>query len=337
MKALNRMWALDAPTMTLDGSMLMVGHSGDVTVPVTSFLVEHDKGLLLFDSQLDPACYDRDPAEVFGPVAAMMRLEIKPEQRIDRQVEALGYRATDVTHVVLSHLHMDHAGCARLFPDAQFYCGLGEMRHAYWPEPASAGYFRLDDLLPLRNFRWMEIDDDFDLFADGSLTLLHTPGHTPGELSMLVRLPDRNVLVTGDTAHLAAGLDLLLPMPFNFDTQQSVRSMRKLQRVARENDAYIWISHELDHYREMQAPATFPAMDSASLCHDRADVPGLCLLSPEAGRAAVAIADGDGRALEAEYARQEERRELTGDPGTLGAAGHSHDTGSSSGQPEEIG
>ncbi|MEW6476616.1 MAG: N-acyl homoserine lactonase family protein [Actinomycetota bacterium] len=280
MKTVNRMWALDAPVMTLDASMLMVGGHGPVTVPVTSFLVEHDRGLVLFDTQLDPAAYDRDPSEVFGPVAEMMQLQIKPEQRVDRQVEGLGYRTSDVTHVVVSHLHMDHAGCARLFPEARFYAGPGEMRYAYWPEPSGQGYFRLEDLLPLRNFNWCELDDDHDLFGDGSLLLLHTPGHTPGELSMLVRLADRSIVVSGDTAHMATGLDLLLPMPFNWDTRQSVQSMRKLKRIAEENAAYIWISHELAHYAEMKAPACFGttgAAVAAGVGHAHPDLPGACV------------------------------------------------------------
>lgn len=252
-----RMWALDAPTQTLDSSLLMVGAQGQLTVPVTSFLVEHPRGLVLFDTQLDPAAYDEPAEDVFGPLAAMMGLDARPEQRIDRQIEALGYRVSDVTDVVLSHLHLDHAGGARLFPEARFHIGAGEMRHAYWPEPSVRPFFRLDDLLPIREFAYDELEGDHDLFGDGSITLLHTPGHTPGELSMLVRLPDRNVLITGDTAHLAAGYEAMSPMPLNFDTAASVRSLRKLHRIAAANDAFVWISHEPSHYEEMHAPGVY--------------------------------------------------------------------------------
>jgi len=258
MATVERMWALDAPTFTMDSSLLMVGSLGEITVNVTSFLVQHAKGLVLFDTQLDPASYDEDPAEVYGEgLNAVINLASNPDQRVDRQIEALGFRTTDVTHVVISHLHFDHAGCARLFPEARFYAGLGEIRHAYWPEPAGAGFFRLEDLLPLRNFNWTELYEDHDLFGDGSLTLLHTPGHTPGELSMLVRLPDRNMIVTGDTAHLAQGFEGLVPMPFSVNTELSVRSMRKLHRLAVENEAFVWISHEPDHYNQMNSPAVF--------------------------------------------------------------------------------
>jgi len=255
MASVTRMWAMDAPTFTMDSSLLMVGTLGEITIPVTSFLVQHARGLVLFDTQLDPASYDEDPAEVYGAgLQGVINLRSRSEQRLDRQLKGLGFSVSDITHVIVSHLHFDHCGGARLFPEARFYAGAGEMRHAYWPEPAGAGFFRVEELLPLRDFKWTELDNDHDLFGDGSLTVLHTPGHTPGELSMLVRLPDRNVIITGDAAHLANGFEGLVPMPFSVNTEQSVRSMRKLQRLRAEYDAFVWVSHEPDHYKQMGAP-----------------------------------------------------------------------------------
>jgi N-acyl homoserine lactone hydrolase len=254
-----RMWALDAPTFTVDSSILLVGTLGEVEIRISAFLIEHPKGLVLFDTQCMPKCVDEGPEAAYGPLADLINMRITPEQRLDRQIEALGYKTTDVTHVIASHLHFDHAGGLYLFPQARFFMGQGEMRHAYWPEPAGAGFFLLEDLLPTRGFDWTEIPNsmDHDLFGDGSLTLMSTPGHTPGELSLLVRLPDRNMILTGDTAHLAGGVQGLAPMPFSYDTRQAVLSLRKLRLVSEANEAYIWISHDAECWKEMQAPCLF--------------------------------------------------------------------------------
>lgn len=254
-----RMYALDAPRFTVDSSLLLVGTLGEIEIPISAYLIEHPKGLVLFDTQCMPKAIDEGPEEAYGPLAGIINMVSTPEQRLDRQIEALGYKTSDVSHVIASHLHFDHAGGLYLFPNARFFMGQGEMRHAYWPEPAGAGFFLLEDLLPTRGFDWTEIPNhmDHDLFGDGSLTLMSTPGHTPGELSMLVRLPNRNIILTGDTAHLAGGVEGFAPMPFSYDTRQAVLSLRKLRLISEANDAFVWISHDPGCWDKMQAPGVF--------------------------------------------------------------------------------
>jgi glyoxylase-like metal-dependent hydrolase (beta-lactamase superfamily II) len=250
------MWALDSPTFTVDSSILLVGTLGAIEIRITAFLVEHPKGLVLFDTQCMPKAIDEGPVAAYGDLAGIINMASTPDQRLDRQIEKLGYKVSDVTHVIASHLHFDHAGGLHLFPEARFFMGEGEMRHAYWPEPAGAGFFLLEDILPTRGFNWSEIPHsmDFDLFGDGSITIMSTPGHTPGELSMLVRLPNRNIIITGDTAHLLGGLEGLAPMPFSYNTHQAVMSLRKLRLVSEQNDAYVWVSHDPVCWETMHAP-----------------------------------------------------------------------------------
>src|ERR1700712_1885451 len=90
-----RLWALDAPTITFDQSLLNVGASGPITMPVPAYLIEHPRGLVLFDTGLNPLAAE-DPEGVYGELASSLGLEFAPEQRIDRQIEALGYKTSDV-------------------------------------------------------------------------------------------------------------------------------------------------------------------------------------------------------------------------------------------------
>src|SRR5258705_519937 len=82
--------------------------------------------------------------------------------------------------------------------------GAGEIPYAYWPAKAGAGFYRArDDFDPIREAKILEVPSaDFDIFGDGSLVVFRTPGHTPGELSLLVRLPSRNFVLVGDSVHI---------------------------------------------------------------------------------------------------------------------------------------
>lgn len=253
-----RLWALDSPTFTLDKSILMVGAVGEVTIPMPAYLIEHPKGLVLFDTGLVPAAAE-DPAAVYGELAAHLGLRYTPDQRVDRQIEALGYRTSDIRYLIASHTHFDHTGGLYLFPDSEVFVGQGDMRFAYWPDPAGAVFFRPADLDPVRNMKWREVPGcDHDLFGDGSVVILWTPGHTPGELSLLVRLPGRNVVLTGDTVHLRDALENVVPMPYDADTVESLRSIRRLQLIRDSADATIWITHDPEDWAQFpHAPACF--------------------------------------------------------------------------------
>lgn len=251
-----RMWALDSPTFTIDESDLMVGAKGEVTIPMPAYLIEHKRGLVLFDTGLVPASID-DPYGVYGELANLTQLKTKPEQRLDRQIEALGYKCSDITHVVLSHSHFDHAGGLYLFPQAKFYAGAGEFGFAFWPTNVTRVYFRLDDLEQTRNFNWHFIHEpQVDLFGDGSMIILLTPGHTPGELSMLVRLKHRNFILTGDTVHLRAALETETVDPIDWDTAEAVRSLQRLKVIRESADATVWITHDPEDWAEFK-PAPF--------------------------------------------------------------------------------
>lgn len=240
-----RMWALDCPTLTVDASTLMYGLSGMLTIPMPSFLIEHRKGLVLFDTGIAPEAIE-DPAAVYGAeLAGALGLGGTSEQRIDRQVEALGYKLTDVTHVVASHMHFDHSGGHHLFPHARFYVGQGELAFAHFPEPIGAFCYMPDQLARTRNFDWREVPGvDVDLFGDGSLVILFTPGHTPGELSLKVRLASRTFLLTGDAVHLRAALEKEYHFPIDADTREATRTLRRLKRLRDSEEATVWISHD---------------------------------------------------------------------------------------------
>jgi N-acyl homoserine lactone hydrolase len=232
--------------MVVPRSALIAGSADDRTVriPAPSFLVEHRDGLVLFDAGLAPEAAT-DPRGVYGERADRLQLRYAPEQRVDRQVRAAGHQPEDVIVVVLSHLHFDHAGSAHLFPAAQVLVGAGELAHG---QAGADSYYRAEDVDRVAGCRPVELAADTDLFRDGSVVVLRTPGHTPGHLSLLVRLPDRSYLLTGDAVHTGSALHTESPFPHDHDAVAAIASIQRIKELSNETGAAIWVSHDPDDW-----------------------------------------------------------------------------------------
>ncbi len=191
-----RLTVVDAGPLEVDRSDLMQGASGTVTVPSTVVVIEHSAhGLVLFDTGINFRVADPEQAEAqWGPGLRERygATVFTREAAVDARLESLGYRCADVTHVVYSHLHLDHAGGMEHFPTAVHVAQHDELRHAWWPDRWTARGYALADYLPGRGFEYRELDGDTDLFDDGSLRVLRLPGHTPGSQGLVVDLPHRS-------------------------------------------------------------------------------------------------------------------------------------------------
>jgi glyoxylase-like metal-dependent hydrolase (beta-lactamase superfamily II) len=245
-----RIWALDGASFTLDRGLLVVGGTGTITIPVPTYVIQHPRGIVLVDTGIAPEAVD-DPEGTYGELAAHLGLDFTVELRVDKQLEAIGFKTNDITHVIVSHAHFDHTGAMKLFPNARFYIGAPDLPYAYWPMPAASAFFRTPDLEPCRGFDWHPLTDDHDLFGDGSIHILSMPGHTPGNSSVLVRLPHGNLMLACDTVHVPEALSDDLPMPSDYSTLDAVHSIRRMKQVAQAHDATIIIQHDPNDLAEL--------------------------------------------------------------------------------------
>ena len=156
-------------------------------------------------------------------------------QTLIAALAVLGVKPTDVRYVAVSHVHPDHVGNVEEFPDATLIIQKAEWEYGL--------------KLPLRPFnpdhKTQQIEGDKDLFGDGSLTILSTPGHTPGHQVLLVRLEKTGyVVLSGDLVHFQSNWENRRVPGFNFDKAQSLASMDKIARVISDRHAQLWINHD---------------------------------------------------------------------------------------------
>jgi N-acyl homoserine lactone hydrolase len=148
---------------------------------------------------------------------------------------SIGVKPADIARVALSHVHPDHAGNVDEFPNATLVIQKAEWDFA----------LRLAQKPFSPEHKAQLIEGDRDLFGDGSVTLLSTPGHTPGHQSLVVRLAKTgNVLLSGDAVHFQSNWDNRRVPGFNYDKAQSLASMDKIARILDEQHAQLWINHD---------------------------------------------------------------------------------------------
>ena len=214
-----KMYAFSSGALTLGKGILQNLASLDpVQVPVGFYLIRHPKGNVLFDTGNNDKLIS-DPN--YWPAAHMaMKPVTTPDVAIDVQLKKAGVSLDDVNYVVLSHLHLDHAGNAARFPKATLIVQKDEVRNAFWPEHGTGGPYVLGDFLPLRKpydnqgnaVNMIQLNGDHDIFGDGTLIVKRWVAHTPGSQMMTVKLKNTGLaILTGDNVYFRENVEKNLP------------------------------------------------------------------------------------------------------------------------------
>jgi glyoxylase-like metal-dependent hydrolase (beta-lactamase superfamily II) len=205
----------------------------------TSYLIVHPRGTLMFDAG---AVADGHFESGGGPVVEGIMSASKP---LLPQLEAAGYSPRDITYFALSHYHSDHTANANEFANATWIVQKAERDFMFGDSPQ--GIIQPATYAALRNADTKILDnEDFDVFGDGSVVVLATPGHTPGHQVIAVKLAKRGtVLLGGDLYHYPEERTTGRVPTFEFDAEQSRMSRARVERYLQDNDATLWIEHDV--------------------------------------------------------------------------------------------
>ena len=241
----NSLHALQNGFMGVQRSVLFYGDfSGETTqIPVSAYLIGTSDGNVLFDTGLSPRALAglrrHDPLARFEEADLLVN-----------RLGALGLEPGDVSIVVLSHLHYDHAGGAELFPRSELCVQKDEYAYAHYPASFFAPfYYRKNFDLP--GYTWRLLDGDTEL-APG-LTVLRSDGHTPGHQSLLVELPQTGpVLLTGDACYWLEHWEHERVPGVVWNPTLALHSIKRLRTLARLTGARVFPGHDPEFWRTVK-------------------------------------------------------------------------------------
>lgn len=216
----------------------------------SSYLIVHPRGTLQFDAGGIP---DSQFKLDGSPVTEGVMSATKP---LLPQLAAAGYKPAGITYFALSHYHSDHTGNANAFAGATWITQKAEREFMFSNNPQ--GIIQPATYGALQKAKTKILDnEDFDVFGDGSVRLISTPGHTPGHQVLLVRLPKRGpVLLAGDLYHYPEERAKGIVPTFEFNADLSRASRAKVEALLKQTGAELWIEHDMaTHAKLPKSPA----------------------------------------------------------------------------------
>jgi N-acyl homoserine lactone hydrolase len=223
----------------------------EIKVPVPFYLIRHPKGDVVVDGG-NPLEAARDPRAHWGALADHFHLEMTEAQHCVAQLRELGVAPDSVGHIVQTHLHMDHTGALGHFPDATIVVHGRELDAAREADPAgTSGYVRAD--VQRAGLQWRPVEGDLDLFGDGAIRMLQTPGHSAGHMSLLLDLKESGpILLTADAVDTLAQWEGRLPPRALYSRDDAQRSLARLRGLARETSALVVLGHDAHNWSQLK-------------------------------------------------------------------------------------
>ncbi len=226
----------------------LTGAPGSITFPVTAWVIEHPAGVVLFDTGMHSEL-QRSTDRLAG-VFDGSAIDFPTGEELASRLGSAGYRPSDIDIAVISHLHFDHAGGTVEVPDARLVVQRAEWSAGHHPRLVAAGVYNPADFDIGHDVQLVE--GVHDVFGDGSVVCLPTPGHTKGHQALRVELPSGPVVLTSDCVYFEHMLDTMTVPIHAYDRELQLASMRTLVAL-RDEGCRLLFGHDLDQLRSVPA------------------------------------------------------------------------------------
>jgi N-acyl homoserine lactone hydrolase len=244
--SVKKMYLLPCGLVQADRSILLTGMGigQKIQSPVISALLIHDQGPILIDTGLNPEGLT-NPEGAWGPRAKLIQPQLTEADDIRNRLKEAGLRVEDIKMVILTHLHWDHTGGLRFFTHCPIVVQKVEYRFAYQPDSFVAAQYMTNHIAFPLQFRMLEGDQ---ILLPG-VSVIKTPGHTPGHQSVFLRLNSgASYIFAGDTISLEDNLLYKIPGSNTWCAQQATESIYRLEHLSHLLSAQIIPSHDIQKW-----------------------------------------------------------------------------------------
>jgi glyoxylase-like metal-dependent hydrolase (beta-lactamase superfamily II) len=230
---------------------LLPGNGGTIALPIPSYVIEHADGVLVFDTGLH-----RDlehSADRIGASAAMFTALLTGAETLGARLETAGIDSAAVRYVANSHLHFDHVGGNVELPNARVLIQRAEWQAGHRQKLIDLDVYNPADFDLGQDVQ--QLDGEHDVFGDGSVVLVPTPGHTAGHQSLRVITETGPVLLTADACYFRRSLDAMATPAFGYDLDQQRASMRLIAEMEAAGATLVF-GHDPDQWTDLGEPGT---------------------------------------------------------------------------------
>jgi N-acyl homoserine lactone hydrolase len=210
----------------------------------TCWLIRRGSEWLLWDTGVPESALNNPKGWSTLPKLIVYHLD----RTLTNQLAAIGLKTNDITYVVASHTHGDHIGNVHLFPNSTILMQRAEYAWISSPDGPNDNVNQLKALA--RNLLGAPkhlklLEGDTDVFGDGSVVLVSTPGHTPGSQSLLIHLRKSGfIILSGDVVHSEENFKRNIVPSLNTDKVASIASMNKVRQMMATYNAKLFINHD---------------------------------------------------------------------------------------------
>jgi glyoxylase-like metal-dependent hydrolase (beta-lactamase superfamily II) len=212
---------------------------------MSSYLIVHQKGTLMFDS-------GGIPDSAFPAAGETAKDGVMTATKpLKAQLTAIGYKPSDITYFVLSHYHSDHTANANDFAGATWIVQKAERDYMFSDDPK--GIIEPTEYAALEGAKTRVLDNEsFDVFGDGSVVVMPAPGHTPGHQVLAVKLAHAGtVVLAGDLYHYPEERATGRVPTFEFDAEESKASRAAIEAYLAAHRASLWLEHDLATFEKL--------------------------------------------------------------------------------------
>ena len=242
-----RVYVFDCGNLQSGNPKFLLEHGEKTTdMSVVAYLIVHPRGTLMWDTGVIPD-------ELIKP-GGTTEARATVQKTVSGQLAEIGYKPADITYLALSHNHYDHSANANEFAGSTWLVSKAERDFMFPEKPPEKQNTAAPRFSALKNAKTKILEGNYDVFGDGTVIIVPTPGHTPGHQSLFVKLAKTGpIVLSGDLYHYPAERTDPEFNPYGGKVSEAEKASRaKLDAFMKEKGATLWIGHDLLLFGQMK-------------------------------------------------------------------------------------